>query len=130
MAQEIQFSVTLPNKPGALAHLCQKLAATGVNLRAISVVESTEQSLVRFVAQSAARARKVLADERLPFSETDVLVVVMSHKPGALGEAAGKLANEKININYVYSGAGSGKGRATVVFGVSEIERARLVLKA
>lgn len=130
MSQETQFSVTLHNKPGALAHLCQKLAATDVNLRAISVVETTEQSVVRFVAQDANRARKVLVNEALPFGESEVLVVVMPDKPGALGEAAGKLAQSKININYVYSGTGRGKGKATVVFGVSDIERAAAILKS
>jgi len=130
MSQETQFSVTLPNRPGALAHLCQKLAATDVNLRAISVVETTEQSVVRFVAQDANRARRVLTDESLPFGESEVLVVAMPDKPGALGEAAGRLAKAKININYVYSGVGKGKGTATVVFGVSEISRAAAILKA
>ena len=129
MSQEIQFNVMLPNKPGALAHLCQKLAATDVNLRAISVVETSEQAVVRMVAQSADLARKVLTEEGAPFSESEVLVVVMPDKAGALGEAAGRLAKAKININYVYSGVGSGKGRAAVVFAVSDIARAREALK-
>ena len=129
VAEHTQFSVMIPNKPGMLAHLCQKLAGTGVNLRAISVVETTEQAVVRFVAHSAGLARKVLADEGFSFGESEVVVVAMPDKPGALGEAAAKLAREKINIDYVYSGSSPTKGRALVVLGVSDVERARIILK-
>lgn len=129
MAQQIQFSVFLPNKPGMLAHLCQVLAAKGINLRAISVAETTEQSLVRFVAHSPARVRKVLSHEGIAFGETNVLVVTMPDRPGALGQAAAKFAAAKVNINYVYSGATAGKGKAAVVFGVSDIQKALDLLK-
>lgn len=130
MAQQTQFSVTLSNKPGMLAHLCQNLAAHDVNLRAISVAESTEQAVVRFVATTPGRARKVLSGDGLTFTESEVLVLTMPDKPGALGKAAATLAKAKININYVYSGATASKGRAVVVFGVSDVACAAKLLYA
>ena len=130
MAQKTQFSVTLPNKPGMLAHLCQKLAANEINLRAISVAETTDYGVVRFVAESPAKVRKMLDQEGLAFSESDVVLAMLTDKAGALGEAAARLAKAGVNINYVYSGAGGGKGKAPLVFGVSNIEKARKVLKS
>jgi len=124
VGEQIQFSVSLPNKPGMLAHLCQALAAKGVNLRAISVAEATDHSVVRFVAQAPARARACLQAEGMP-----VLVLTMPDRPGALGQAAARLAAAHVNIHFVYSGATGAKGKAAVVFGVSDIPKAQALLK-
>jgi len=129
VGEQIQFSVSLPNKPGMLAHLCQALAAKGVNLRAISVAEATDHSVVRFVAQAPARARACLQAEGFSFSEMPVLVLTMPDRPGALGQAAARLAAAHVNIHFVYSGATGAKGKAAVVLGVSDIPKAQTLLK-
>jgi len=120
-----QLSVTLPNKPGQLAALCKKLAAAKVNIRAISVVEATEQGIVRVVVDKTAAAKKAAKAAGLTYLTSDVILVEMVNKPGVLAGVAAKLAKAKVNIQYVYGSTGPGARDAIAVVGVDNVSRAR-----
>jgi hypothetical protein len=62
------------------------------------------------------------------FEETDVAVGRLAHRPGALGRAAARLGEKKINIDYSYCGLEPGSTRALVVFGVDNLTGASAVL--
>ncbi|MFW6158034.1 MAG: ACT domain-containing protein [Planctomycetota bacterium] len=124
-----QFSVMLQNKPGELAKLCRKLARAKVNIAAISVAETTEQGIVRLVVEGVSAARKVLKKAKVGFVTSRVLLVDLENEPGALADAAGALADKKVNVQFVYGTTGPRKGDvATVVIGVDEVEKAKKVL--
>jgi len=120
-----QLSVMLPNKPGQLSGLCKKLAAAKVNIRAVSVVETTEQGIVRLVVDKSAAARKVVKAAGLGCVLTDVILVEMVNKPGVLATVAAKLAKAKVNIQYVYGSVGPGARDAVAVFGVENLAKAK-----
>jgi len=67
-----QFSVCLPNKPGAGAKFFSALGKT--NLMAVSVVDSVDCSTVRLVPSNATQAAKVLAKARICSTTQPVLV--------------------------------------------------------
>jgi len=115
MKRARQLTVALPNQPGALAGMCEALAAAKVNIRAISVVDSTEACLVRVVVDNPAAARKALAEKGLSACETLVRLVELPDRVGALAEMAGRLAKRKVNIHYVYGSAGPGQGKSVIV---------------
>ncbi|KPL08576.1 hypothetical protein AMJ85_08390 [candidate division BRC1 bacterium SM23_51] len=129
MAIKKQFTVCLENKPGQLARLCQVLARGKVNILAISVADNTDCCDVRFVADSAARARSVLRKAKLCVRVRDVVAVKLPNEPGALAGASAALAKAGINIDYVYGSTHDPCSEATCVFAVSNTAKAAAVLK-
>ena len=73
-----QFSVFLVNKPGVLAQVTRALADSKVNLVAMTLVDSQEHGVLRFVAEDPAKAREVVKKLNHPATETEVLGIVIS----------------------------------------------------
>jgi hypothetical protein len=127
MARGTQLSVALENKPGQLAKVGAALARAKVNIEAISVASSAEIGVVRLVTSANAKAKAALRKAGLAVVQQPVLIARLFNRPGALAEAASKLAVAKVNIEYLYgSGAPAGQ-RSTLVIAVSDIARAAKV---
>ena len=126
---EPQFSVFLVNKPGVLAQVTESLAKEKINLIAITLVDSQEHGVVRFVAEDPAATRQVLAKLNLPTTETEVLRMEVSNRPGALAQIAAKLGENHVNINYAYCTSGAKGGKTTAILKVADLAKAQRVLK-
>lgn len=122
-----QLVVTVANRPGALARVCEALAAAKINLSGLDCSGADRQ--VRLLVGSATKARRALEKAGLRARIEDVVVVTLPDRPGALARAARKLARRKININYGYGTVTRGGKRAAIVFGVSSPGRAARVVR-
>ena len=123
-----QFSIFLVNKPGVLAQVTRALADEKVNVVALTLVDSQEHGVLRLVPEDEQRAREVLSKLNLPMTETDVICLDMSNRPGALADIAGLLGENHLNINYAYVTAGAPGGRTTGVFKVPDRNKALKIL--
>ena len=128
MAVTIQFSVILVNKPGVLAQVTTALAKAKVNLVALTLVDSSEHGVLRIVCEQPDKARKILARIHDRFTETEVITLDLTNKPGAFAVAAQQLAEAHININYAYCTGGAPGGKTTAVFKVADLKKALKVL--
>ena len=128
MAKAKEFTVTIEDKPGALAKCFLALAERGVNILAFQSYVEERESLTRFVADDPAAAKTMLGSKRMIFEEEDVAVVRLANRPGELGRAAALLGENQINIDYSYSGAEPGSTRTLVVFGVDNVNKAATLL--
>ena len=124
-----QFSVFLVNKPGVLAQVTGAIAQARVNVLAMTLVDSQEHGVLRVVADDAASARAVLSKLNLPMTETEVLCLDLSNRPGALADVATLLGQHHVNINYAYCTSGAPGGRTTGIFKVADPKKAMHVLK-
>ena len=129
MAVKKQISVALENKVGRLANLCSLLARGKVNILAISVDNIVDQGIVRLVVDKTDQAIKLLKRARFSMVQSSVVVKQLPDQPGILAQASRKLSRARINIDYVYGSAGTGKDKATLVFRVSDPVKADRVLK-
>src|ERR1700736_4891248 len=116
-----EFTVTIEDKPGALGKCLLALAERGVNILAFQSYVEEGESLARFLADDMASAKEVLGSLHMIFEETDVAVVRLAHRPGALGRAASRLGEKQINIDYTYCGLEPGSTLALVVFEVDNL---------
>ena len=128
MAKAKEFTVAIADKPGALGRCFQALGERGVNILAFQSFVEERESLVRFVADEVSAAKAVLGGASMIFEETDVAVVSLMHRPGALGRAAVKLGEGRINIDYSYCGFAPGSTLALLVFGVDNLSKAASLL--
>jgi len=123
MAKVTQLMIQAQNKPGMLAQVCSELAKKAVNITAI-LASQEEAGGIRIVATPLAAAKKVLGDLNLPYREEEGVAVRLSDRPGALGKVTRKLADKGINILYAYGTIVKGEGRALIILGVSDVNKA------
>jgi hypothetical protein len=125
---DIQFSVFLVNKPGVLAQVTGAIAEAKLNMLAMTLVDSQEHGVLRVVTDDAAATRQVLVKLNLPMTETEVLCLDLSNRPGALADVATLLGQNHVNINYAYCTSGAPGGRTTGIFKVADVKKAMHVL--
>jgi hypothetical protein len=123
-----QISVFLENKPGRLAHVLSVLAQEKVNITAMAVMDSHDQSVLRIVTTDSAKAAQVLRAMGMRFSETDVLSVELRHQIGALANVCNLLGTNHINIEYCYCSAGGKNGKTVGIFKVNNTDKAARML--
>ena len=128
MKKTKQLSVSLENKPGRLAHVCRCLADRKINIIALTVVETSEQGILRLVVDRPAEAAKMLKECPMTFTQSDVLLVELPNKVGVMAKLAEKLAAKRINVNYVYGSTGKGAGKTNIVLATPNLKTAQKAL--
>lgn len=123
-----QFSVFMVNKPGILAQVTQQLASFKINVVAMTVMDSSEHGVLRLVAEDPEKTRTALRGLNLPTTETEVLLVEMPNRPGALADICTRFAQAHINITYAYCTTGGAGGRARAVFKLADTRKGLKVL--
>jgi len=98
-----EFSVTLANRPGQLAHLARILADAAVELEAFAAVADDGQSHVRFVVLSAPRARRALSAAGMEFQERDVLDTFLPRGLESLSHTAQAVSYTHLTLPTIYS---------------------------
>ena len=81
-----QISVFLENKSGALANLTSTLSDNGINIRAMSVAETSEFGIVRMITDDVYEATTVLKDAGFIAKFNRVIGVTIADEPGSLNE--------------------------------------------
>jgi hypothetical protein len=125
-----EFTIRMEDRPGMLGKACRALADRGVNILAFQSFPSSEsKSQVRFVVDNPTTAKTVLDTEKLNYTVAEVAQVKLPHRPGALAQAAARLGEANININYAYCGFEPSPNAPLVIFGVAEVGRAVTILE-
>jgi hypothetical protein len=125
-----QISVFLENKPGRLANVLSALARQKVNVTALTVMDSHEHSVLRFVADNHERSRSVLKEMSIPFAESEVCLVELKNQPGELAHICEQLGAEHINIEYAYCSSGGRNGKTVGIFKLTNAAKAGKVLSS
>jgi hypothetical protein len=125
-----QLSISLDNVPGKLLAVSEALGIEGINVRAISVADTSDISTIRFVTDDPKKTLNVLKSHGFSVKETDVLAVEVPDHPGELQSILKPLYAAKINVLYLYPFLGkSDKDQSIVILGVDNIENSIKVLK-
>ena len=123
-----EFAIQMEDRAGTLGKFCRVLADHGVNILAFHSFSSEGKSVVRIIVDKLTTAKTALDTERYTYTETEVALVKLPHRPGELARAASRLGEASININYAYTGIEPGTNVSLVLFGVKEVGRAVSIL--
>ena len=119
-----QISVFVENKPGALAQ-------NGVDLRALSLAETSEFGIVRIIVDNLYQAATVLKDASYVHSLTPVVGVAIPDVPGGLNKVLQVLTDARVNVEYMYAFLGGHDvDRAYMIFRVADESAAEAALAA
>ena len=127
-----QISVFVENKPGNLADLTDFIAKHDIDMRAFTLVDSTDYGIVRIIVKDAFDTITLLKDNNWICKLTKVIGVKLPDKPGAMATIMGIMAKNNINVDYAYAFVAKGTADALMVFKVkeSETERASAILSS
>jgi len=117
-----QISVFLENRAGQLAELTRLLADNGVDLRAISIAETTDYGVVRMIADDDQKASAVLLSHGAILSVTPVWAVEVPDQAGGLASLLEVLAANHVSVEYMYSLFTHKDGMAYMVLRISDEE--------
>ena len=123
-------SVFVENKSGALADITRELADAGVNLRALSIAETHDFGVLRFIADKEEAAVNVLRGTGHVLSVTPVLAVLLKDEPGSFHKTVEALAKADIDVEYTYAFLTPKSGTACMIFRVEDNAAAEKVLGA
>lgn len=124
-----QLSIFLNNEPGSLSKVCKSLSDAEVNIRALSIVDSTDFGLLRLIVDKTDLAIKTLEEGNHSVKITHVLVAELGDQPGGLNAILSPLNKHAVNIEYVYAFAGGAKdGNALVLFKFDDNKAAAAVM--
>lgn len=125
-----QISIFLENKPGCLYEMTKVLADNNIDLRGLSLAETSDFGIVRLIVDDVLGTATVLKDAGFVSSLTDVLAVEVPNVPGGLNKVLGYLNGAGINIEYMYAILGNKKSEtAYMIFRVNDNAKASAVLK-
>lgn len=126
-----QISVFVENKPGKMQHLTEVLAQNNVDMRALSLAETSDFGIVRIIVDDVYAASTILKEEGFIHSVTKVLGVSIPDEPGGLNKVLEVLTEARINVEYMYAFLG-GKDvdHAYMIFKVEDRKAAVSALAA
>ena len=126
-----QISVFVENKPGKLQLLTEALAKNNINMRALSLAETSDFGIARIIVDDAESASGVLSKEGFVYAVAKVLGVAIPDEPGGLNRVLSLLSKEKINVEYMYAFLGGKDAEhAYMIFRVQDAEGAVEALMA
>lgn len=123
-----QISVFLENKPGTMAELTAVLSDNQVDMRALSLAETSDFGIARIITDDVYNAMQVLKEAGYICSLTKVLAVEIPDRPGELARVIRYLGDSGINVEYMYAFITRKKDLAYMIFRVEDNEKAIQVL--
>jgi hypothetical protein len=114
-----QFSVFAENRLGRLYDLTALLKANQVHVMGITVLDTTDSAIVRFIVDDPDRARELMVNNDFPYVECDVLAVEITDESQLNGVLAA-LFEAEINIHYVYSFIKRPEGRCAIAINAED----------
>ena len=118
-----QISVFLENRTGQLAEITRLLADNGIDIRAISIAETSDYGLARMIVDNSHKASEVLLRHGDILSMTPVWAVEVPDRPAGLAEVLAVLAENHVDVEYMYSLFTHREGMAYMVMRVSDEPR-------
>jgi hypothetical protein len=119
-----QFNVFLANRLGALLGIARRFETSDNRIIAMSVVDSTDCAILRLVLSDPERAYEIFEQANLPFTESDLLVVMLPDGTQPLLQICKALLQAEISIHYAYPLMTSHAGKAALALHVEDIETA------
>lgn len=126
--QAEQISIFLENKAGRLSEVSGIIAAAGVNIRALSLADTSDFGVLRLIVDNNAKAEEALKSAGFTVRKTMVVAVEVPDRPGGLHSILETLYQAKINVEYMYAFVQQSGNNAVMVFRFDQPEEAIEVL--
>ncbi|MFW6127110.1 MAG: ACT domain-containing protein [Thermodesulfobacteriota bacterium] len=124
-----QISVFLENKAGRLAEVTRILGESGVNIRALSLADTTDFGILRLIVDKYDLARDALKSKGFTVGRTEVVAIEVPDRPGGLSSVLAVLAQAGINVEYMYAFVQHSGKNAVIIFRFDNLDEAITLLQ-
>jgi hypothetical protein len=124
-----QISVFLENKAGRLSEVTSILAENEINIRALSLADTSDFGVLRLIVDKNDKARTVLKNNGFAVGKTEVVAVEVADQPGGLHTTLGLFQQAGINVEYMYAVVRQSGENAVMIFRLDDIEKGVQMLK-
>lgn len=119
-----QLSIFLENRKGRMRKALDVLEEGGVNIRALSIADTSDFGILRLIVPEPDKTKKLLEDNNFIVKIGEVIAVRMQDQPGGLGKILGILDDSNINLEYLYAFVEEKENGAIVLLHPENIEGA------
>lgn len=124
-----QIVVSIENAPGRLHEVTEALGNSGINLRALNLVDTGAFGQLRLLVSNVAAARKILMEMQIPAYVNEVIAAEIEDKPGSLAALLRPLTRAGVTVIFMYAFITFTKGKAVMIFRFSDNDKAIKVLQ-
>jgi hypothetical protein len=124
-----QISIFLENKSGRLAEVTRLLGEGGINIRALTLADTTDFGILRLIVNDNVKALKLLKKEGFTVGKTEVVAIEVPDRPGGLAEILERLGEAGVNVEYMYAFVEKSGDDAVVIFRFDDPEQAVSLLQ-
>ena len=125
-----QISIFIENKSGRLAEITRILGDEGINIRALSLADTSDFGILRLIVNDAGKAKAALKERGFTVNKTEVVAVEVPDCPGGLSSILQTLDSQQINVEYMYAFVERCGGNAVIIFRFDETDKAISTLQA
>jgi len=123
-----QLSIFLENQSGRLAEVMAVLAKAQVNIRALSLADTSEFGVLRLLADKPLEAKAALREQGFQAQITEVSAVEVPDQPGALSRVLNAFHAAGVDVEYMYAFVGRPRQGAVMIFRLSDPDKAAQAL--
>ena len=123
-----QFSVFIPNKLGRMHEVVRRLAQHEVHVLALTLLDTTDSTIIRLIVDDPDRARTLLGEHAFPFTETTIVAVEIEGER-QLQDVLGALLEAELNIHYTYPFLTRPNGKSALAISLEHPEVAEDALR-
>jgi len=123
-----QIAISIENSPGRLYEVTDALGKAGINLRALSLVDTGAFGQLRLLVSDVAKTRRILMKMQMPAQVNEVVAAEIEDKPGSLAAMLKPLVEAKVSVVYTYAFVGFSSGKAVMIFRFSDNDKAINIL--
>lgn len=111
-----QISVFIENRTGRLETVTRLLGEAGINIRALSLADTSDFGILRLIVNQPEKAQAILREQGFTIKLTEVIAVEVPDVPGGLSRVLGLLGAGGINVEYMYAFVEKATDKAILVF--------------
>ena len=109
-----QISVFVENKHGRVMEILQVLAEAKVDIKALSLADTSEFGVMRMIVSDAEKAKEAFKDDGVIMKICNVTAVAVEDTPGALMNTFAILCDNGIATEYMYAFAEKLDGESVI----------------
>lgn len=123
-----QLSIFVENKKGRLADITDALSKANIDIRALSIADTTDFGILRLIVNKPDEAAEMLKQSGITVSVTNVIAIGIDDKPGAFSVPMRILSDADIDVEYMYAFITRKSEKAYVILRVADNDEAAKVL--
>lgn len=124
-----QISIFLENRPGGLEDVTRVLSDAGINIRALSLADTSDFGILRLIVNDTESAEKALQQSGLTVRRTAVVAVEVPDRPGGFHSIMKALSEKSVNVEYTYAFVERSGENAIIIFRFDRTDEAIEILQ-